>query len=47
MPEQALDLINKLNAHPEVDMANDWKLMTLFIGGNDLCAVCRRWVGDF
>jgi phospholipase B1 len=25
----------------EIDFANDWKLVTLFIGGNDLCALCK------
>lgn len=25
----------------EVDFANDWKLVTLWIGGNDLCAYCE------
>ena len=24
-----------------VDFENDWKLVTLFIGGNDLCAFCK------
>ena len=28
----------------DIDFANDWKLITLFIGGNDLCRVCEDWV---
>lgn len=23
--------------HPEVNMQNDWKLLTILIGANDLC----------
>ncbi len=26
----------------EIDFHNDWKLVTLFIGGNDLCASCKK-----
>ena len=44
MPEQADDLIAKTSTHPDVDYENDWKLVFMLIGGNDLCAVCRRWV---
>lgn len=25
----------------EVDFEKDWKLVTLFIGGNDLCQYCH------
>ena len=46
MPEQADDLIQKTSTHPDVDLQNDWKLVFLLIGGNDLCAVCRRWVSS-
>ena len=42
MPEQAEDLISKIMSHPNVDVENDWKLVTLLIGGNDLCGACRR-----
>ena len=34
----------------KVDMQNDWKLLTIFIGTNDLClgsvcrGVCRQWI---
>ncbi|XP_070578250.1 phospholipase B1, membrane-associated-like [Ptychodera flava] len=33
-------LIERLQEH-ETDYENDWKMVTLFIGGNDLCAWCR------
>ncbi|XP_033106390.1 phospholipase B1, membrane-associated-like [Anneissia japonica] len=40
MPIQARRLIDKMKNHPSVDFENDWKLVTLFIGGNDLCQYC-------
>eukprot|EP00731_Ephydatia_muelleri_P026765 Em0018g865a len=30
-------LYAQLTSNPEVDMANDWKLLTVFVGINDLC----------
>jgi hypothetical protein len=26
--------------HWEIDVSRSWKVLTLFIGGNDLCNVC-------
>jgi len=40
MPGQADDLISRMRNSAEVDFENDWKVITLFIGGNDLCAYC-------
>ncbi|XP_078664456.1 phospholipase B1, membrane-associated-like [Branchiostoma floridae x Branchiostoma belcheri] len=40
MPGQADDLITRLQNSADVDYENDWKVITLFIGGNDLCAYC-------
>ncbi|PIK56148.1 putative phospholipase B1, membrane-associated-like, partial [Apostichopus japonicus] len=40
MPEQARELVERILADPEVDNENDWKVVTLFIGGNDLCQYC-------
>ncbi|TMS36592.1 hypothetical protein L596_003723 [Steinernema carpocapsae] len=46
LPSQAHDLISKLKSHPEViDYENDWKLLNIFIGGNDVCGYCRDPVG--
>ncbi|XP_071484273.1 phospholipase B1, membrane-associated-like [Diadema antillarum] len=42
MPKQARRLIDDLKADSRVDMENDWKFITLFIGGNDLCSGCNR-----
>ncbi|XP_035263546.1 phospholipase B1, membrane-associated-like [Anguilla anguilla] len=40
IPDQARKLIEALKTSKDVDFANDWKLVTLFIGGNDLCQYC-------
>ncbi|XP_073821417.1 phospholipase B1, membrane-associated [Musca autumnalis] len=37
MPYQARVLIRRLEKDPLVDMAKHWKLLTLFIGSNDVC----------
>lgn len=31
-----------MKADENVNLEEDWKLVTLFIGGNDLCASCRN-----
>ncbi|GMR50684.1 hypothetical protein PMAYCL1PPCAC_20879, partial [Pristionchus mayeri] len=41
MVGQANDLIRRLKEHPEIDYLNQWKLIHIFIGGNDMCAWCR------
>jgi len=33
-------LLAQLKAHSEIDMARDWKLLTILIGANDICASC-------
>ncbi|CAI5455120.1 unnamed protein product [Caenorhabditis angaria] len=43
MPGQARQLVSLLHQHNTVvDMNNDWKLLNIFIGGNDLCRYCSR-----
>lgn len=40
---QANEMIAKMRAHPDkIDMINDWKLLTIFIGGNDICDYCHN-----
>jgi phospholipase B1 len=41
MGEQAQLLVDRLRADKNVDFENDWKVITLFIGGNDLCDYCK------
>ena len=42
MPNQARFLIKKMKKMKTIDYENDWKLVTLFIGGNDLCQYCDK-----
>ncbi|KAM9777533.1 phospholipase B1, membrane-associated-like [Neosynchiropus ocellatus] len=41
IPGQVRALIDAMRSDPTVDFDNDWKLVTLFIGGNDLCQYCN------
>ncbi|CAC5424043.1 PLB1 [Mytilus coruscus] len=41
MPKQARMLVDRLKSGHGVDYQNDWKVITLFIGGNDLCDFCE------
>ena len=40
LPFQASGLVDKLRGDSNIDINNDWKLVTIFIGGNDLCSGC-------
>ncbi|CAI4233321.1 unnamed protein product [Auanema sp. JU1783] len=43
LPSQARSLVSLLKQHTqEVDLKNDWKLLNIFIGGNDACGYCRH-----
>ncbi|KAM5143269.1 phospholipase B1, membrane-associated [Callospermophilus lateralis] len=42
MPAQARDLVERMKTSPEVNLKKDWKLITLFIGVNDLCHYCEN-----
>ena len=41
IPAQVRRLIQRLKESKDVDFENDWKLVTLFIGGNDICSYCK------
>lgn len=41
VPSQARTLVEKLKSDARVNYEQDWKLVTLWIGGNDLCAACN------
>ncbi|GFO37829.1 phospholipase b1, membrane-associated [Plakobranchus ocellatus] len=41
MPGQARMLVDRMKA--TTDFLKDWKVITLFIGGNDLCDACNDW----
>ncbi|XP_049338551.1 phospholipase B1, membrane-associated [Astyanax mexicanus] len=39
---QTRALINRMQSDSRIDFENDWKVITVFIGGNDLCASCEN-----
>ena len=41
--KQAKRFVKKLIEDPQYDYFDSWKVLTLFIGGNDLCSCCRWW----
>ncbi|XP_064014424.1 phospholipase B1, membrane-associated [Pogoniulus pusillus] len=40
MPAQAQKLVELMRSSSEINFKDDWKLITVFIGGNDLCQYC-------
>uniref|UniRef100_A0A8C6QB68 Phospholipase B1, membrane-associated n=1 Tax=Nannospalax galili TaxID=1026970 RepID=A0A8C6QB68_NANGA len=42
MPAQARALVERMKNRPEIKLDKDWKLITIFIGGNDLCQYCEE-----
>ena len=38
--DQVKDLIARMQNSAKIDYDNDWKLITIFIGANDLCETC-------
>ncbi|XP_061843241.2 phospholipase B1, membrane-associated-like [Nerophis lumbriciformis] len=38
--DQIKVLINAMKEHKDVNFEEDWKLLTIFVGGNDLCHYC-------
>ncbi|UMM10376.1 hypothetical protein L5515_000177 [Caenorhabditis briggsae] len=38
---QARALVQIIQSHKEIDYKNDWKLVNIFIGANDMCAYCN------
>jgi phospholipase B1 len=38
--EQAQELVRRIRESDEIDFENDWKLVTIYIGLNDLCTTC-------
>jgi len=43
IPEQARMVIDRIKENPVYDFFGHWKVITLFIGGNDLCYSCDDW----
>ncbi len=45
MPEQARKLVEAFKKHKIIRIDRGWKLITLLVGGNDLCQFCDDTVG--
>ena len=45
MPGQAEKLVERMKKESNIDFENDWKVITIFVGGNDLCDFCDNKVG--
>ncbi|XP_065487748.1 phospholipase B1, membrane-associated [Caloenas nicobarica] len=41
LPDQARSLVRLMKTDPRIDFSADWKLITVHIGGNDLCNYCK------
>ena len=41
MLTQATNLVSKMKQTSSIDFYQGWKLVTFFVGGNDLCKACR------
>ncbi|XP_054253031.1 phospholipase B1, membrane-associated [Indicator indicator] len=41
LPAQARNLLRLMKTDPRIDFSADWKLITVHIGGNDLCNYCK------
>uniref|UniRef100_G1KUV6 Phospholipase B1, membrane-associated n=1 Tax=Anolis carolinensis TaxID=28377 RepID=G1KUV6_ANOCA len=44
VPSQARRLIELMKNDPKINFQEDWKVITIFIGGNDLCDHCKDLV---
>ena len=47
MPGQANAIVQRLKTDTHVRFQDDWKVITFFIGGNDLCDYCHDQVLNF
>ncbi|XP_016065561.1 PREDICTED: phospholipase B1, membrane-associated [Miniopterus natalensis] len=41
LPGEAMMLVNLMKNHTGINFKEDWKIITVFIGGNDLCDFCK------
>jgi hypothetical protein len=41
MYEQALSVVRNIKNSNKVNYQTSWKLITFFVGGNDLCKSCK------
>jgi len=41
MIAQAQDLVDKMKSDTSINMQEDWKIITIWVGSNDLCDICN------
>ena len=41
MPGQAERFVEAVANRTDIDFLNDWKMVTIWIGGNNICAACN------
>ena len=44
---QIQELVASMKSDNSINFNESWKLITLFIGGNDLCNSCKNTVNSF
>uniref|UniRef100_A0A914WBS5 Phospholipase B1, membrane-associated n=1 Tax=Plectus sambesii TaxID=2011161 RepID=A0A914WBS5_9BILA len=42
LPREAQELVRKIVTHRRINALTDWKLITIFIGANDICFMCQE-----
>jgi len=43
---QAQWLVEKLKANKQINMAKDWKMLSVWIGSNNLCVICQNYTNN-
>ena len=46
LPDQAQQLVDVMKSDGRVDISSDWKLITVYMGRNDLCWMCAEHVSN-
>lgn len=47
LPDQATWLIKQIQGNEKIDWNNDWKVVTILIGANNLCASCIDFLDPY
>lgn len=42
LPLQAITLVANIRSRGDIDFRNDWKMVTIMIGNNDICQICEE-----
>ena len=44
MVDQVTEIVKRMKDAQDIDIDTDWKVLTLLIGGNDMCGYCDNRV---